>query len=576
MLNIEAALRSGIPSSARWPGPLVRAATALFRAITHETEINHFLDRQQQGGICFVENALDHLDVSWSINRKELENIPAIGKVIVVANHPLGAMDAFALIQLLAQVRQNGKVRVLANTMLMQVPQLKELLIPVDNISGAISRESVQQIEAALAREEAVLIFPAGEVSRFRPWGVRDGKWKRGFLKFARRSGAPVLPIHVDARNSALFYIASMLYKPFAAMLLPHEMLAARGRRLRITIGELVSERAVAGANLSLKQHARMFRKHLYLVGSGKPGIYATEKCIAHPENRQLLRAELKQAELIGETADGKSIYLADHAHSPKLLREIGRLREYTFRKVEEGTGAKRDRDRFDVDYRHIVLWDDAELEVVGAYRIGECRAILERHGEAGLYMHELCSFEPGFVDEVLPHAIELGRSFVQPRYWGSRALDYLWQGIGAYLRHHPEVRYMYGPVSLSHAYPRAARDAMVWFYLTHFEAGDVQGWMRARNPYCISDLTRAEMAARFTGGSYEADFRILRGYLKSLDVSVPTLFKQYSELCEPGGVRFFDFGLDSDFGDCVDGYLLVDIDRIRASRRQRYIGEAG
>jgi putative hemolysin len=317
-----------------------------------------------------------------------------------------------------------------------------------------------------------------------------------------------------------------------------------------------------------------MFRKHLYLIGAGKAGVYATEKCIAHPENRQLLRQELKRAERIGETTDGKSIYLADYDQAPKLIREIGRLREYTFRKVDEGTGSKRDTDRFDIHYRHIVLWDDAELEVVGAYRIGECASILPKHAINGLYMRQLCRFSPAFAEQILPHAIELGRSFVQPRYWGSRALDYLWQGIGAYLRHHPQVHYMYGPVSLSHAYPRAARDALVWFYLHHFKAGG--DWMRAMTPYTLSDMTHAEMQQLFAvhdaEQTYEQQFRILKGYLKSLEVSVPTLFKQYGELCEPGGVRFFDFGLDKDFSDCVDGYLLVDVEKIKASKRERYI----
>lgn len=545
-------------------------ATALLRAITREREINAFLDNHGQTGISFVESVLDHLDVSWSINRKELENIPAIGKVIVVANHPLGAVDAFALMQLLSQVRQNGKVRVLANSILMQVPQLAERLIPVDNISGTISRESVQLIEQALAAEEAVLIFPAGEVSRFRPWGIRDGKWKRGFLKLARRSGAPVLPVHIDARNSVMFYAVSAINKAFSMVLLPREVMAARGARLHMTIGELVSERSLANANMSVKQHAKTFRKHLYQIGASQPGIYATEKCIAHPEHRQQLRYELKHAEKIGATSDGKVIYLVDSRQAPKLLREIGRLREYTFRKVEEGTGGKRDNDRFDFHYRHIVLWDDADLEVAGAYRIGECAAILGKSGEDNLYMHQLCHFSPEFSGEVLPHAIELGRSFVQPRYWGSRALDYLWHGIGAYLRHHPEVRYMYGPVSLSHAFPRTARDAIVWFYLHYF--GVAEPLLTARNPYRLSELTKKEMCDMFYGESYEQNFRILRGYLKSLDVSVPTLFKQYSELCEPGGVRFFDFGLDQNFGDCIDGYLLVDVKKIKPSRRQRYI----
>jgi len=571
MLNVESAIRVNYPSLLHYPAFLTRPMIALLRGLLHEKEINDFLNRHHHSGLPFIDAALEHLDVSCSANQKELDNIPAIGKLIIVANHPMGALDAFALIQLISQMRQNGRVKILANAFLMNIPQLQEMLIPVNNVSGKISRESFRCIEDSLAHDEAVIIFPAGEVSRFRPWGVRDEKWKSGFLKLARRNQTPVLPVHIQARNSVLFYVLSMIYKPFGTMMLPKEMLKARRSRLKVTVGELVSERMLMRSEVSLKQHARMFRKHLYRIAHGKPGIYATEKCVARPERRQLIRQELKQAALIGETPDGKAIYLVDYSRAPVLIRELGRLREYTFRKVEEGTGEKRDTDRFDSYYRHIVLWDDAELEVVGSYRIGECDKVIGEVGASGLYMKQLCEFSLPFCNEILPHAIELGRSFVQPRYWGSRALDYLWQGIGAYLKHHPQVRYMYGPVSLSHAYPKAARDALVYFYLTHFSADEK--WMTALSPYRLSDLTLAEMETLFSGDAYAENFRILRSYLKALDVTVPTLFKQYGELCEEGGVRFFDFGLDKDFGNCIDGYMLVDVNQVRETKRKRYIG---
>jgi len=570
MLNFESAIRANYPTLTNYPDFIIRPAFSLLKLLSHEKQVNAFLQSHHQAGIAFVDAVLDKLDVSYSANQKELENIPAMGKVIIIANHPMGAIDSFALIQLVSQMRQGGKVKILANAFLMDTPQMQEMLIPVDNMSGKISRNSFRRIENALAHDEAVIIFPAGEVSRFRPWGVRDQHWKSGFLKMAKRNQTPILPVYIKARNSILFYIISMIYKPFSTMLLPYEMLKAQKTRLKVTVGELVSERVLARSDLSLNQQTKMFRKHLYRIAHGKPGIYATEKCVARPENRQLIRQELKQSELIGQTADGKAIYLTDHGIAPVLIREVGRLREYTFRKVEEGTGDKRDMDRFDSHYRHIVLWDDADLEVVGAYRVGECGHIIDQQGISGLYMKELCKFSTSFCDEILPHAIELGRSFVQPRYWGSRALDYLWQGIGAYLKHHPEVRYMYGPVSISHAYPKAARDALAYFYLKYFTSNEK--WMNALVPYRLSDLTLAEMEAYFNGGDYAENFKKLRSYLKALDVTVPTLFKQYGELCEEGGVCFSDFGLDKAFSDCLDGYLLVDTRCIKVSKRQRYI----
>lgn len=571
MVSVETAIRSVYPDFAEAPQIFTRPALAILKRLSHENELNAFLTAHPETGLAFIEAVLAHLDLSCHIDQNRIENIPPIGKLIVAANHPMGAVDAFALIRLLSHVRQNGKVRIVANRVLMQVPQLKEILIPVDNMTGKMSRQSMRMIEEALEREEAVIFFPAGEVARFKPWGVYDFRWKKGFLKFARRTSTPILPVFIHARNSALFYAASAIYKPLGTMLLAHEAFAAKGGTLRFTVGELIHHRVVQRSDLSLDDHARIFRKHLYRIGRDRPGIYQTERCIAHPEKRQLLREELKQAEKIGESPDGKKIYLVDHDKAPSLMREIGRLREYTFRMVEEGTGKKRDMDSYDRHYRHILLWDDDALEVVGAYRIAECAKIMEQMGSEGLYMHDLCYFHTPFKRDYLLHAIELGRSFVQPRYWGSNALDYLWHGIGAYLRLHPEIRYMYGPVSISHAYPLAAKNALVCFYSHYFKSGELL--LQGRESFRICETARLELESIFCGNDYNADLKTLKRYLKALDVAVPTLYKQYSELCEEGGFKIADFGIDRDFNNCVDGYVIADVGKIREKKRQRYIG---
>lgn len=571
MISVESALHSLFPDFSEAPPVLNRPLLAFLKWVSHETEINDFLAGHPETGQPFVEAVLSHLNCSCHVDQNQIENIPPIGKLIIAANHPMGAVDAFALIRLIGQIRQNGKVHVVANRMLMQVPQLREMMIPVDNMSGKMSRQSVRIIEEALEREEAVIFFPAGEVARFRPWGIRDYRWKKGFLKFARRTSTPILPIHIDARNSVLFYLASTLYKPLGMMFLAHEVFAARSKTLRLSVGELIHHRVVQHSGLSLDDHARMFRKHLYRIGRGKAGIYQTERCIAHPEKRQMLREELRQAGKIGESPDGKKIYLVDHDKAPSLMREIGRLREYTFRMVDEGTGKKRDTDAYDRHYRHIVLWDDEALEVVGAYRIGECARIMDQSGTDALYMHELCYFHTPFRRDCLPHAIELGRSFVQPRYWGSNALEYLWHGIGAYLKQHPEIRYMYGPVSISHAYPQAAKSALVHFYSLYFRSGAAE--LQAREPYRLSGNEKGELDALFSGNDFAGDSKTLKRYLRALDVSVPTLFKQYSELCEDGGFRIGDFGIDRDFSNCIDGYVIAEVGKIREKKRQRYIG---
>lgn len=574
MLDIEGILRREYPKFFRYPSVVTNPLIAFLRLVLHERAINEFLAKHKHDrGLTFIDAVLDELNISYKTDSQQIQNIPVQGKCVVVANHPLGALDALAMIKMISTVRQDGKIRIVANQILSRIEQLDSLIIPVDNMSGKLTKESMRQIQSSLDNEEMVIFFPAGEVSRAYLFRVLDNRWKSGFIKFAQRTNSPILPIYIKATNSPLFYFSSWIYRPLATFLLSNEMFLARNSVLDFRIGELISAQTMTDMHADHKRHARLMRKHLYRMARRKRGIYPTQQCIAHPEPRHLIKAELKNATLIGTTGDNKQIYLVEHEFAPSLLNEIGRLREYSFRKVGEGSGQKRDLDRYDEYYQHLVLWDDEALEVVGAYRIGECGWILSSEGKEGLYLNELCIMSDTF-EGYLEHAIELGRSFIQPKYWGSRALDYLWHGIGAYLKHNPQVRYMIGPVSISGTYPESAKDALVYFYQHYF--GDDQHLVQARTPYHPSSFAIEENSERFNGDNYREDFRALKSYLNAFNVTVPTLYKQYSELCEEGGIRFMDFGIDADFNNCIDSYILVDVTLIKQSKRERYIGKEG
>jgi len=186
MFSVEQVLRNEHPKLFEYPKLISKTSVSLLQLLLHEQHINNFLNDYPQRGIDFVNNVLEHLDISYKIDNKEMLNIPAIGKCIVVANHPLGALDALTLIQMLTAVRQEKKIKIVANVLLSQVKQLEGIIIPVDNISGKLTRESLQAIDTALQNEELVIFFPAGEVSRAGINGVSDGKWKQGFQMHAK------------------------------------------------------------------------------------------------------------------------------------------------------------------------------------------------------------------------------------------------------------------------------------------------------------------------------------------------------------------------------------------------------
>ncbi|WP_305858013.1 lysophospholipid acyltransferase family protein [Balneatrix alpica] len=570
MLNIEQALQQKYPNfneaASWWRQP----SLALLRGLIHEREINRFL-QQHQGlrGFEFLDKVLEYFNFSYRLSHADKANIPATGRVVIVANHPLGSLDGLALLKLVSEVRAD--VRILANDLLSHLTPLQSLFLPIDNLSAQGHKRSIQRVLQALQREEAVIVFPAGEVSRASWDGIKDGRWQPGFLLFARKANAPVLPVHVQGRNSWMFYALSMLYKPLSTLLLAHEMFAQRNRELQVRVGQPIPIEQLRALPLPNQMVAKLVKKHVYRLGKkGKP-LFVTENTIAHPQQRQAVKKALALAPCLGQTADGKKIYLYDYQPDSPVMKEIGRLRELAFRQVGEGTGQKLDLDSFDHYYRHLVLWDEEDLEIAGAYRLAEVSKLLES-GQP-LYSAQLFRYRPD-MQPYFEQGVELGRSFVQPKYWGKRSLDYLWQGLGAYLRHHPQVRYLFGPVSISQAYPLMARQLLVRFYQVYF--ADPEYLAQAKVPFVGKVEDEVWLQQLFSGNNYAEDFIELKERLSHLGVTVPTLYKQYTEVCEPGGVRFLDFGVDPDFGYCIDGLVLVDLSRLTAKKRRRYLQEDG
>ena len=336
--------------------------------------------------------------------------------------------------------------------------------------------------------------------------------------------------------------------------------------------------RAIAGFNRLLAAPAMApMRQALAVIGTRRESAPPAPAALIAAVDRQRLCAEVQRLRELGCTPDGKQIRVGRLAAGSLLLREIGRLRELSFRAVGEGTGRALDVDAYDPGYEHILLWDAQARAIAGAYRVCRGAEMLKSRGLSGLYTASLFEFDAGTLARVA-EGMELGRSFVVPEYWGTRSLDYLWLGIGAYLRAHPEVRYLFGPVSISAELPITAREHLVAYYGQHFGApgallsatascADAAVPARARHPFrfladapCYRDLDA------------EQGFRRLKSNLDALGAKPPVLYKQYTDLCEPGGARFLAFGVDPDFANCVDGLIEVDLQRIKPKKARRYL----
>jgi putative hemolysin len=571
-ISIREIINSKYPNFlSTYPQFLVNAVYFFFEKLFMVSRINNFLlKHNNKTGTEFIEELFDELEISYKVSSKDREKIPSEGKLIIVANHPLGGLDGLILLKLINEVRSD--VKVIANDVLQNIKNLNEFFLPFDLLSKREIRKNYILIAEALKKDCAIIIFPAGEVSRFSIIkGIKDKKWNKGAVYFADKFQAPVLPVHIKGRNSVLFYLTSLVSKKFSMFLLPYELFNKKNKTFDIKIGHPISPKAFNTKYQKIEFLTKSLKKHLYLISKNKKGIFETEKNIIHPVSTKNLRKQLFSNTLIGETTDGKKIFIVEYERGKDVIREISRLRELTFRKVGEGTGAKKDTDEFDRYYKHIVLWDDIQLEIVGSYRFAEGSMILNNFGTKGFYTSTLFEFNNEIIP-ILYNSIELGRSFVQSKYWNSLALDYLWQGIGKYLSHNKDIRYLFGPVSLSNNYSSEAKELIIHFYSKWFPSK--KNYVNSRNPFTTSESSLINFNKIFNNGDYNKELLILKSQLNNLGHSIPTLFKQYADLCIPGGVQFLAYNIDNNFSNCVDALVLLDLTYLKENKRKRYIDE--
>ena len=286
MIDIEKEIQKKFPKIDTKLPIFKKSIFQVAKKLIHEDKINTFLkDNKEFYGFEFVDATLDYFGVDFSFQSNEIENIPASGRVVIIANHPLGALDALCLLKLVGKVRKD--VKIVANDFLAGIENIDSLLIKIDNFKSKQSKENIQKIYKALEKEEAVIIFPAGEVSRITPTGVKDGKWERGFLKFAKKTKSPILPILVDGKNSKTFYTVSLLNKTFSTILLSDEMFKQQNKIVNLKIGGLIEYENILPSLVSLDALPKMYKKHLYGLKKNKNQFFKTSTGIAHGEDRK-------------------------------------------------------------------------------------------------------------------------------------------------------------------------------------------------------------------------------------------------------------------------------------------------
>jgi putative hemolysin len=519
---------------------------------------------------------LSSLDVKYECGEEDLASIPRTGPVVLVANHPFGLVEGAIFGALLAKVRPD--FRFLANSLLADIPALREYVISVD-VFGNAAKSNWRSLRASidwLQRGGVLVTFPAGEVSsiQFSQLAIADPAWNENITRLIQISGAAAVPTYFHGTNGPGFHLAGMIHPRLRTALLPRELLNKRGRTIRVSIGRPVGPERVA----ELADHGEAIeylrnRTHVLQARGAEKSwrIEPRRARIAGAVDQRAMRADMEHLDA-GQRLMENGDYLvcaAPAAQIPNILREIGRLREISFRDVGEGTGRSLDLDRFDAHYQHLWIWNAKTDEVVGAYRMQGTDAV---RSPQDLYTSTLFRFRPGLLERFHP-ALELGRSFVRPEYQRSyAALLLLWKGIGRYVARNPRYRVLFGPVSISREYNRASRELMVSFLRARCANTDLGALVQPKRQFRSRRMPTCDIQLL---GSLIADVDELSDVVADLEPDgkgVPVLVRQYLKV----GGQILAFNVDADFSDVVDGLVVVDLARMTRPLLEKYLGKDG
>ncbi len=296
--------------------------------------------------------------------------------------------------------------------------------------------------------------------------------------------------------------------------------------------------------------------------------------------DRDLIEKELTPEKFVKHTNSGNNeIYIVSYHNAPNVTREIGRLREITFRDAGGGTGLDCDLDEFDTDeenpFQQLFVWDPREKEVIGGYRFIHGKTLKRKaDGHINTPTSELFQLSERFISEFLPNTIELGRSFVQPLYQptvnlrrGMYALDNIWNGLGAILHINPDVKYYFGKITMYPHYNIEARDMILYFLEKYF--GDKNNLVYPFEPLTLT-TPNSVLSEIFIGGSYEKDYKILVQNVRQRFENIPPLVNAYMNLSST--MLYFGTSLNPGFGEVEESGILVTLDDVYDIKKDRHL----
>ncbi|HON18790.1 MAG TPA: lysophospholipid acyltransferase family protein [Salinivirgaceae bacterium] len=509
---------------------------------------------------------LDEIDLELKFNSADLKNIPENGSFIIVSNHPFGGIDGLILLKALHTKRPDTKI--LSTELINKIDLLKNFTLqfsinsPLGPYGAGITQ--IRKVMEHLGNNHPLIIFPAGEVSTYNidTRNTTDRRWKPNYINFIKDVKLPVIPAHIGGTNGNLFHILGSIHPTLGSAM---DLISKRNRDIKIRFGTVITPEEIESFS-DLEKFGRYLRSRTYALDNNLdvPKFFVPRlrrdkgpQPIIDKVPTELLTQEvdnLRKHYKLFESNE-MTVFCAPSGIIPNLMKEIGRLREVTFRAVGEGTNLSIDIDECDIYYYHLFIWDEKESKIVGAYRVGKGKDIVSLYGINGFYISSLFKLSEDMFP-ILEQSLELGRSFIVQEYQRKPfSLFLLWKGILYFLLKNPEYRYLIGPVSISNQYSKFSKELMIRFIQEYHFDHELAKMVKPRTPF----KPNLKFDPHIIVEKSKDDMNQIDKIISEIDpenYKMPVLLKKYLKQ----NARIIGFNIDPKFNDALDGLIILDL----------------
>ncbi len=520
-------------------------------------------------GLEFINSVIEELEIDFEIDEKDLKKIPKEGAFITISNYPLGGLDAMLLMKIISEVRPDYKFTI--NNTFHKIKPLRDLSIPINVDKSNLEESNFTGIKKSLEHlgsGSPLGMFPAGRASTYHRdiKTATDEKWNPQIIKFIKNSKVPVVPIYFQNINSIFYHILGNIHPLLQAARLQKEFFKKKKKKLKIRIGNKITVEQQDNFPDNL-MFGRFLRAKTYALGTTLevnnffkpkfPQRAKKEEKIIDPIDPQIIKEQIdnvKKENLLFSSSHF-DVISATADLMPDVLTELGRLREITFREIGEGTNQSSDVDEYDLYYHHLIIWDNENNKIVGAFRVGKGKEILAQYGMSGFYVSSLFNLKDGLYP-ILEDSIELGRSFIVKEYQRKPlSLFLLWKGILYFMLKNSDYRYMIGPVSISNEFSKLSKNLIVEFFQQNHYDEEIAKQVEPRNDFKVSIDYNVDNKLLLR--DIDGNINKLDRYIKEIEprFSMPVLLKKYIGM----NAKMIGFNVDPNFNDCLDGLIIVD-----------------